>query len=137
MTAPFSALAFKTMNDPYMGQLTFLRVYSGCLKKGSSVYNPRKEKRERIHSILKMHANRREEIEEIYAGDIAAVLLKHTSTGDTLCDEDHPLVLESMEIPKTVMSVAIEPKTRADQEKLIQSLRSLAREDPSLKIHLD
>ena len=137
VTAPFSALAFKTMNDPYMGQLTFLRVYSGCLKKGSSVYNPRKEKRERIHRILKMHANRREEIEEIYAGDIAAVLLKHTSTGDTLCDEDHPLVLESMEIPKTVMSVAIEPKTRADQEKLIQSLRSLAMEDPSLKIHLD
>jgi elongation factor G len=137
VSAPFSALAFKTMSDPYMGQLTFLRVYSGCLKKGSSVYNPRKEKRERIHRILKMHANRREEIEEIYAGDIAAVLLKHTSTGDTLCDEDHPLVLESMEIPKTVMSVAIEPKTRADQEKLIQSLKSLAMEDPSLKIHLD
>ena len=136
-SAPFSALAFKTMNDPYMGQLTFLRVYSGSLKKGSSVYNPRKEKRERIHRILKMHANRREEIEEIYAGDIAAVLLKYTSTGDTLCDEDHPIVLESMEIPKTVLSVAIEPKTRADQEKLMQSLRSLAMEDPSLKIHLD
>jgi elongation factor G len=134
---PFSALAFKTMNDPYMGQLTFLRTYSGSLKKGDSVYNPRKDKKERIHRILKMHANRREEIEEIYAGDIAAVLLKHTTTGDTLCDEDHPIVLEPMEIPKTVLSVAIEPKTRADQEKLIQSLRRLAMEDPSLMIHLD
>lgn len=137
VSAPFSALAFKTMNDPYMGQLTFLRVYSGCLKKGATVYNPRKDKREKIHRILKMHANRREETEEIYAGDIAAVLLKHTSTGDTLCDEDSPIVLEPMEIPKTVMSVAIEPKTRADQEKLMQSLRRLAMEDPSLRIHLD
>jgi elongation factor G len=137
VSEPFSALAFKTMNDPYMGQLTFLRTYSGCLKKGDSVYNPRKDKKERIHRILKMHANRREEIGEVYAGDIAAVLLKHTTTGDTLCDEDRPIVLEPMEIPKTVLSVAIEPKTRADQEKLMQSLRRLAMEDPSLMIHLD
>ena len=137
ISEPFSALAFKTMNDPYMGQLTFLRTYSGCLKKGDSVYNPRKDRRERIHRILKMHANRREEIDEIYAGDIAAVLLKHTTTGDTLCDENHSIVLEPVEIPKSVLSVAIEPKTRADQEKLMQSLRRLAMEDPSLVIHLD
>ena len=137
VSEPFSALAFKTMNDPYMGQLTFLRTYSGCLKKGDSVYNPRRDRRERIHRILKMHANRREEIDEIYAGDIAAVLLKHTTTGDTLCDENHSIVLEPVEIPKSVLSVAIEPKTRADQEKLMQSLRRLAMEDPSLVIHLD
>jgi elongation factor G len=137
VSEPFSALAFKTMNDPYMGQLTFLRTYSGCLKKGDTVYNPRRDRRERIHRILKMHANRREEIEEIYAGDIAAVLLKHTTTGDTLCDENHSIVLEPVEIPKSVLSVAIEPKTRADQEKLMQSLRRLAMEDPSLVIHLD
>ena len=134
---PFAALAFKTMNDPYVGQLTFLRVYSGCLKKGDSVYNPRRMKRERVHRILKMHANRREEIEEIVAGDIAAVLLKHTTTGDTLCDEAYPLVLEPMEIPKTVISVAIEPKSRADQEKLMGSLRKLSMEDPSLIVNLD
>ncbi len=137
VSEPFSALAFKTMNDPYMGQLTFLRTYSGCLKKGDTVYNPRRDRRERIHRILKMHANRREEIDEIYAGDIAAVLLKHTTTGDTLCDENHSIVLEPVEIPKSVLSVAIEPKTRADQEKLMQSLRRLAMEDPSLVIHLD
>ncbi len=137
VSEPFSALAFKTMNDPYMGQLTFLRTYSGCLKKGDTVFNPRRDRRERIHRILKMHANRREEIEEIYAGDIAAVLLKHTTTGDTLCDENHSIVLEPVEIPKSVLSVAIEPKTRADQEKLMQSLRRLAMEDPSLVIHLD
>ena len=134
---PFSARAFKTRTDPYMGQLTFLRTYSGCLKKGDTVYNPRRDRRERIHRILKMHANRREEIDEIYAGDIAAVLLKHTTTGDTLCDENHSIVLEPVEIPKSVLSVAIEPKTRADQEKLMQSLRRLAMEDPSLVIHLD
>jgi elongation factor G len=134
---PFSALAFKTMNDPYVGQLTFLRVYSGSLRKGDTVYNPRKLKRERVHRILKMHANRREEIEEISAGDIAAVLLKYTTTGDTLCDEERPIMLEPVEIPKTVISLAIEPKTRADQEKLVSSLRKLALEDPSLVLNLD
>jgi len=134
---PFSALAFKTMNDPYVGQLTFLRVYSGSLRKGDTMYNPRKLKRERVHRILKMHANRREEIEEISAGDIAAVLLKYTTTGDTLCDEERPIMLEPVEIPKTVISLAIEPKTRADQEKLVSSLRKLALEDPSLVLNLD
>jgi elongation factor G len=137
VNAPFSALAFKTMNDPYMGQLTFIRVYSGSLRKGDSVYNTHKGKKERIHRILKLHANRREEIEEIYAGDIAAILLKHTTTGDTLCSEDSPIILEPMEIPKTVMSVAIEPKTKADQEKLMSAMRKLAIEDPSFRIHLD
>jgi len=136
-SAPFSALAFKTMNDPYVGRLTFLRVYSGSLKKGSSVYNLCKNKKERVHRILKMHANKREEIQEIYAGDIAATPLKYTTTGDTLCSEEHPLVLEPMEFPKTVLSVAIEPKTHADQEKLMNSLRKLAMEDPSFRIHLD
>ncbi len=134
---PFSALAFKTMNDPYVGQLTFLRVYSGSIRKGDSVYNPRKMKRERVQRILKMHANRREEIDEIAAGDIAAALLKYTTTGDTLCDEDRPIMLEPVEIPQSVISLAIEPKSRADQEKLISSLRKLALEDPSLVIHLD
>ncbi|MCK5188185.1 MAG: elongation factor G, partial [Deltaproteobacteria bacterium] len=137
VSAPFSALAFKTLNDPYMGQLTFVRVYSGCLRKGSFVYNTHKDKKEKIHRILKLHANKREEIEEIYAGDIAAILLKNTTTGDTLCSEDYPIALEPVEIPKTVMSVAIEPKTRADQEKLVSALRKLAMEDPSFKIHLD
>jgi elongation factor G len=120
-----------------VGQLTFLRVYSGNLRKGDTVYNPRKLKRERVHRILKMHANRREEIEEISAGDIAAVLLKYTTTGDTLCDEERPIMLEPVEIPKTVISLAIEPKTRADQEKLVSSLRKLALEDPSLVLNLD
>ena len=136
-SAPFSALAFKTMSDPYIGQLTFLRVYSGSLRKGSSVHNFRKNKREKIHRILKMHANKREEVQEIYAGDIAATLLKHTTTGDTLCSEEHPIELEPMEFPTTVLSVAIEPKTQADQEKLMNSLRTVAIEDPSFKIHLD
>jgi len=134
---PFSALAFKTMNDPYVGQLTFLRVYSGSIRKGDSVYNPRKMKRERVQRILKMHANRREEIDEIAAGDIAAALLKYATTGDTLCDEDRPIMLEPVEIPQSVISLAIEPKSRADQEKLIGSLRKLALEDPSLVINLD
>jgi len=134
---PFSALAFKTMNDPYVGQLTFLRVYSGSISKGDTVYNPRKMKRERVQRILKMHANRREEIDEIAAGDIAAALLKYTTTGDTLCDEERPIMLEPVEIPQSVISLAIEPKSRADQEKLISSLRKLALEDPSLVINLD
>ena len=136
-SAPFSALAFKTMNDPYLGQLTFLRVYSGSLKKGATIYNQCKNKREKIHRILKLHANKREDIQEISAGEIAAISLKYTTTGDTLCCEDHPIVLESMEIPKTVMSVAIEPKTRADQEKLLTSLRKLTMEDPSFKVFRD
>ncbi len=134
---PFSALAFKTMNDPYVGQLTFLRVYSGSIRKGDTVFNPRKMKRERVQRILKMHANRREEIDEIAAGDIAAALLKYTTTGDTLCDEERPIMLEPVEIPQSVISLAIEPKSRADQEKLISSLRKLALEDPSLVINLD
>jgi elongation factor G len=136
-SAPFSALAFKTMNDPHLGQLTFLRVYSGSLKKGATIYNQCKNKREKIHRILKLHANKREDIQEISAGEIAAISLKHTTTGDTLCCEDHPIVLESMDIPKTVMSVAIEPKTRADQEKLLTSLRKLTMEDPSFKVFRD
>ena len=135
--APFSALAFKTMSDPYIGQLTFLRVYSGSLKKGSFVYNSHKNKREKVHRILKMHANKREEVQEIAAGDIAALPLKYTITGDTLCSEEHPLALESMEFPKTVMSVAIEPKTQADQDKLMNALKKLAMEDPSFRIHHD
>jgi elongation factor G len=136
-SAPFSALAFKTMNDPHLGQLTFLRVYSGSLKKGATIYNQCKNKREKIHRILKLHANKREDIQEISAGEIAAISLKYTTTGDTLCCEDHPIVLESMDIPKTVMSVAIEPKTRADQEKLLTSLRKLTMEDPSFKVFRD
>ena len=135
--APFSALAFKTMSDPYIGQLTFLRVYSGNLKKGSYAYNSLKDKREKVHRILKMHANKREEVQEIAAGDIAALPLKYTTTGDTLCSEECPLTLESMEFPKTVMSVAIEPKTQADQDKLMNALKKLAMEDPSFRIHLD
>jgi len=135
--APFSALAFKIMTDPFVGQLTFIRVYSGSLAKGSYVYNAIKGKRERVSHILKMHANKREEIQEIYCGDIAAIPLKLATTGDTLCDEDHPITLESIESPQTVVSVAIEPKTQADQGKLFDSLHKLAVEDPSFRIHFD
>jgi elongation factor G len=135
--APFSALAFKIMTDPFVGRLTFIRVYSGSLTKGSYVYNATKGKRERVSHILKMHANKREEINEIYCGDIAAIPLKRATTGDTLCDETHPIVLESIEFPQTVMSVAIEPKTQTDHDKLFDSLHKLAIEDPSFKIHFD
>lgn len=132
---PFSAIAFKVMTDPFVGQLTFIRVYSGVLSAGSYVYNSTKDIKERVGRLLKMHANKREEIKEISAGDIAAVVgLKSTLTGDTLCDEKNPVILESIEFPEPVMAVAIEPKTKADQEKLSQSLAKLAQEDPSFKV---
>ncbi|GAW94399.1 elongation factor G [Calderihabitans maritimus] len=135
---PFSALAFKIMADPYVGKLTFFRVYSGVLRSGSYVYNSTKGKRERVGRILQMHANHREEIPEAFAGDIvAAVGLKETTTGDTLCEENHPIVLESMEFPEPVISVAIEPKTKADQEKMSTALQRLAEEDPTFKVHVD
>ena len=136
--APFSALAFKIMTDPFVGQLTYFRVYSGVLTAGSYVYNPGKDKRERIGRLVKMHANKREEIKEIKAGDIgAAVGLKYTTTGDTLCNEEKPVVLESIKFPDPVISVAIEPKTKGDQEKLGFSLQKLTVEDPSFRMHTD
>lgn len=135
---PFAALAFKIMADPYVGKLTFFRVYSGTLKSGSYVYNSTKGRRERIGRILRMHANHREEIDEAYAGDIAAAVgLKETTTGDTLCDEQHPIVLEAMEFPEPVISVAIEPKTKADQEKMSIALQKLAEEDPTFRMYTD
>jgi elongation factor G len=136
--APFSALAFKIMTDPFVGTLSFFRVYSGSLTSGSSVYNSTKTKRERVGRLLKMHANKREEIKEVYAGDIAAAVgLKTATTGDTLCDEDHPIVLESIDFPDPVISIAIEPKSKADQERLGLSLQKLATEDPSFKVRTD
>jgi elongation factor G len=135
---PFSALAFKIMTDPFVGQLCFFRVYSGILASGSYVYNSTKGKKERIGRLLKMHANKREEIKEVYAGDIAAAVgLKYTTTGDTLCPEDHPVILESIEFPEPVISIAIEPKTKADQDKLGASLAKLASEDPSFRVKTD
>ena len=132
---PFAALAFKVMTDPFVGQLTFMRVYSGVLSAGSYIYNSTKDSRERIGRLLLMHANKREEVKEVAAGDIAAAVgLKNTLTGDTLCDEKAPVVLESIEFPDPVISVAIEPKTKADQEKLSQSLAKLAQEDPSFRV---
>jgi len=137
-TEPFAALGFKIMTDPFVGQLTFIRVYSGVLQSGSYVYNATKGKKERIGRLLKMHANKREEIKEVYAGDIAAAVgLKYTTTGDTLCAEDKPVVLESIEFPEPVISIAIEPKTKADQEKLGLSLQKLASEDPSFRVKTD
>jgi elongation factor G len=135
---PFAALAFKIMSDPYVGQLTYIRVYSGVLKTGDHVYNPAKRTRERIGRLLRMHANKREEIEEIYAGDIAACVgMKNVTTGDTLCDEDKPVLLETIDFPTPVISVAIEPKTKADQEKLGNALAKLAQEDPTFRVHVD
>ncbi|ANY67044.1 elongation factor G [Paenibacillus algorifonticola] len=135
---PFSALAFKIMTDPYVGRLTFFRVYSGVLKSGSYVLNGTKNKRERIGRILQMHANSRQEISEVYSGDIAAAVgLKDTITGDTLCDEKHPIILESMNFPEPVISVAIEPKTKADQDKLGIAISKLAEEDPTFRAHTD
>lgn len=135
---PFSALAFKIMSDPYVGKLTYFRVYSGKLKSGSYVYNSTKNKKERIGRILYMHANHRQEVEEIMTGDIvAAVGLKDTTTGDTLCSEEQPIILESMQFPEPVISVAIEPKTKADQEKMGIALQKLAEEDPTFKTHTD
>ena len=135
---PFAALAFKIMNDPFVGSLTFIRVYSGVLEAGSHVYNATQQRRERIGRILKMHANKREEIKEIRAGDIAAVVgLKSSRTGDTLCFEDRAVVLESMDFPDPVIDIAIEPKTKGDQEKLGTALSKLAFEDPSLRVRTD
>ena len=135
---PFSALAFKIMADPFVGQLTFIRVYSGQLKSGDSVLNAGRGRSERIGRLLKMHANKREDISEILAGDIcAAVGLKNVSTGDTICDEKHPIALESIEFAVPVISVAVEPKTKADQEKMGMALSKLAQEDPTFKVHTD
>jgi elongation factor G len=136
--APFSALAFKIMTDPFVGQLTFIRVYSGVMTSGSSVYNATKQKTERLGRLLKMHANKREEIKEVYAGDIAAAVgLRSVSTGDTICDEKHPVVLESMDFPEPVISLAIEPKTKADQEKLGAGMQKLMAEDPTFRVKTD
>jgi elongation factor G len=134
----FSALAFKLMTDPYVGQLTFVRVYSGVLKSGDTIYNPIKGKKERIGRILQMHANNREEIKEVVAGDIAAVVgLKDVTTGETLCDVDSHIMLERMVFPEPVISQAVEPKTKADQEKMGMALSRLAQEDPSFRVHTD
>ncbi len=135
--APFSALAFKIMTDPYIGTLTFLRVYSGRLESGSSVMNSTKNRRERIGRLVKMHANKREEISEVFAGDICAVGLRDTTTGDTLCDVASPIVLESIEFPEPVIQIAIEPKTKADQERLGEALQKLAKEDPSFRVSVN
>jgi elongation factor G len=136
--APFSALIFKIMTDPFVGQLAFFRVYSGHLDAGSSVFNSTKDGRERIGRILKMHANKREEIKEVWAGDIAAAVgLRNVQTGDTICDEDNPVILEAMNFPEPVIAVAIEPKTKADQEKMGMALGKLMQEDPTFKVHTD
>ncbi|MFY9286417.1 MAG: elongation factor G [Tissierellaceae bacterium] len=135
---PFSALAFKIVADPYVGKLAYFRVYSGSLKAGSYVYNSTKGKKERIGRLLLMHANKREEVDEVFAGDIAAAVgLKDTGTGETLCDEDNPIVLETMDFPEPVIHVAIEPKTKASQDKLITALAKLAEEDPTFKTYTD
>ncbi len=136
--APFSALAFKVMTDPFVGKLTYFRVYSGVLKAGSYVYNTTKGKKERVGRLLQMHANSREEVTEVYAGDIVAGIgFKDTTTGDSLCDDGHEIILESMEFPDPVIDVAIEPKTLADQEKMGIALAKLAEEDPTFRVHTD
>jgi elongation factor G len=136
--APFSALAFKIATDPYVGKLTFFRVYSGSLPSGSYVYNATKGKRERVGRILQMHANKRDELDEVFAGDIAAAIgLKDVKTGDTLCIETDPIILEAMKFPEPVIAVAIEPKTKADQDKLTNGLIKLADEDPTFRVHTD
>ena len=136
--APLSALAFKIMADPFVGKLAFFRVYSGTLKAGTYVYNSTKGKKERVGRILRMHANHREEVQEAYTGDIGGIVgLKDTTTGDTLCDEKHPIILEKMEFPDPVISVAVEPKTKADQEKMGIALARLAEEDPTFKVKTD
>ena len=137
-TEPFSALAFKIATDPFVGKLCFFRVYSGTLTAGSTVYNSTKDNTERIGRIVQMHANHRQDLEMVYAGDIAAAVgLKNTTTGDTLCDEKHPIILESMEFPEPVIRVAIEPKTKAGQEKMGIALAKLAEEDPTFKAYTD
>ena len=136
--APFAALAFKIMTDPYVGQLTLIRVYSGVMKTGATIYNPMRNRSERVGRLLKMHANKREEIKQVYAGDIAAAVgLKSVATGDTICDQRNPIVLESMDFPSPVISLAIEPKTKADQEKLGQGLTKLTVEDPTFQVKTD
>jgi len=136
--APFAALASKIATDPFVGKLTFFRVYSGVLKSGSYVYNSTKDKRERVGRLVQMHANKREEIEEVRAGDIAAAIgLRDTRTGDTMCDDDHPIILEAMKFPNPVIDVAIEPKTKADQDKLGIALAKLSEEDPTFRVHTD
>ena len=135
---PFSAIAFKIMTDPHVGTLTYFRVYSGVAQSGVHVLNPREGRKERLGRILEMHANKREDIEEVYCGDIAAVVgLRYTKTGDTLCDTKHPILLESMRFPEPVISVAIEPKTKADQDRLSESLHKLMIEDPTFKVYSD
>ena len=136
--APFSALAFKIMTDPFVGQLTFIRVYSGVMKSGASVFNPVRGRRERVGRLLKMHANKREEIRQVYAGDIAAAVgLKSVGTGDTICDQQYPVVLEPMEFPSPVVSLAIEPESESDQEKLATALARLTVEDPTFRVQTD
>jgi elongation factor G len=136
--APFAALAFKIMTDPFVGQLTYIRVYSGVMRSGGSAYNATKQKTERIGRLLKMHANKREEIKEVYAGDIAAAVgLRSVTTGDTICDERRPVLLEAMDFPEPVISLAIEPKTKADQEKLGQGMGKLQAEDPTFRVRTD
>ncbi len=138
ITNPFAALAFKIATDPFVGTLTFFRVYSGVVKTGDSVYNPIKGKKERFGRIVQMHANDRQEIKEVRAGDIAAAIgLKDVTTGDTLCDANHVITLERMEFPEPVISVAVEPRTLAAQEKMGIALGKLAAEDPSFRVHTD
>ena len=135
---PFSALAFKVMTDPYVGKLTFFRVYSGTLQSGSYVQNSSKGKRERVGRILQMHADSREEISEVHSGEIAAAVgLKDTGTGDTLCDDKAPVILESMDFPEPVISLSVEPKTKADQDKMGMALAKLQEEDPTFRAHTD
>src|SRR5207249_10124293 len=137
-SAPFSALVFKIVSDPFVGRLAYMRVYSGTLKKGAGIENSTKGKTERIGRLLRMHANHREDIDEIRAGDIcAAVGLRNTFTGDTLSDAQHPIVLESITFPEPVLEIAIEPKTRGDQDKMANALGKLADEDPTFRIHTD
>ena len=134
----FAGLAFKIMTDPFVGQLTFVRVYRGSLESGSYVLNSTKGKKERVGRLLKMHSNKREDIKEVYAGEICAFVgLKETLTGDTLCSEKEPVILERMEFPDPVISIAVEPKTKADQEKMALALAKLAEEDPSFRVHTD
>ena len=136
--APFSALVFKIMTDPFVGQLAFIRVYSGVMASGATIYNPRQRRKERVGRLLKMHANKREDIKQVYAGDIAAAVgLKSVATGDTICDHQHPVVLEAIEFPNPVIALAIEPRTKADQEKLGQGLTKLTREDPTFRVKTD
>ena len=135
--APFSALAFKVMTDPHVGQLTYFRVYSGKITQGMQVFNPSKGKKERVGRIMRMHANDREDVKEVYAGDIAAGIGLHANTGDSLCDASHPIVLEKMDFPDPVIDIALEPKTKADYEKMGVALQRLAQEDPSFRVHTD